>query len=67
MVTPVPVDEPDMVAGPTLLSEPVVLAVAAGHPFARRTGVTLEDLARDTVPRAARPARRTAWTRWASG
>jgi DNA-binding transcriptional LysR family regulator len=33
-----------------------VLAVAAGHPFARRADVVLEDLARDRVLRAARPA-----------
>jgi DNA-binding transcriptional LysR family regulator len=56
LVTLLPVDEPDLVAGPVLVTEPVVLAVAAGHPFARRAAVTLEDLARDTVLRAARPA-----------
>lgn len=56
LVTLLPVDEPDLVAGPVLLTEPMVLAVAAGHPFARRPTVTLEDLARDTVLRAARPA-----------
>jgi DNA-binding transcriptional LysR family regulator len=60
LVTLLPVDEPDLVVGPVVLVEPVVLAVAAGHPFARRDGpdahVTLDDLARDTVLRAARPA-----------
>jgi DNA-binding transcriptional LysR family regulator len=60
LVTLLPVDEPDLEVGPVVLVEPVVLAVAAGHPFARRNGpnacVTLDDLARDTVLRAARPA-----------
>jgi DNA-binding transcriptional LysR family regulator len=56
VVTMLPVAEPDLVAGPVLLTEPVVLAVAAVHPFARRGGVVLEDLARDTVLRAARPS-----------
>lgn len=56
LVTLLPVAEPDLVAGPVVLVEPVVLAVAADHPFARRDHVTLDDLARDTVLRAARPA-----------
>jgi DNA-binding transcriptional LysR family regulator len=56
LVTLLQVDEPDLVAGPVVLVEPVVLAVAADHPFARRGEVTLDDLARDTVLRAARPA-----------
>jgi DNA-binding transcriptional LysR family regulator len=56
LVTLLPVDEPDLAVGPVLLVEPMVLAVAAHHPFARRDHVTLEDLARDTVLRAARPA-----------
>jgi DNA-binding transcriptional LysR family regulator len=55
LVTLLPVDEPDLTAGPVVLTEPVVLAVASGHPFARRDHVTLEDLARDTVLRAAHP------------
>jgi hypothetical protein len=33
----------------------VVLAVPVRHPFARLDSVTLDDLARDTVLRAARP------------
>lgn len=56
LVTLLPVAEPDLVVGPVVLVEPVVLAVAADHPFARREHVTLDDLARDTVLRAARPA-----------
>jgi DNA-binding transcriptional LysR family regulator len=55
LVTLFPLDEPDLTAGPIVHSEPMVLAVSAKHPFARREGVTLEDLARDTVLRAARP------------
>lgn len=34
----------------------MVLAVAASHPLARKEFVTLEDLGRDTVFRASRPA-----------
>jgi DNA-binding transcriptional LysR family regulator len=56
LVTLLPVAEPDLVVGPVVLVEPVVLAVAADHPFARRPDVGLDDLARDTVLRAARPA-----------
>ncbi|MFI5529944.1 LysR family transcriptional regulator [Kitasatospora sp. NPDC051853] len=40
-----PVAEPDLTAGPVLFSEPRALLVPAGHPLARRTGVSLEDLA----------------------
>lgn len=36
---------------PVLFTEPQVLAVSARHPFARRTSVTIEDLARDRVLR----------------
>jgi len=53
MLVPVPVREPDMVCGPVLFAEPSVLAVPAGHPFARRASVTLEDFARDKVLRPA--------------
>lgn len=56
LVTLLPVEEPDLVAGPVVYREPVVLAVPAGHPFARLDAVTLDDLARDVVFRAARPA-----------
>lgn len=47
-----PQRDPDLTAGPVLLSEPRVLAVAAGHPFARRESVSVEDLARDKVLQA---------------
>ncbi|MFJ2093727.1 LysR family transcriptional regulator [Streptomyces sp. NPDC087901] len=40
-----PVHEDDLTRGPTLLVEDRVLAVAAGHPLAGRSTVTLEDLA----------------------
>ncbi len=48
-LVPFLVEEPDLVSGPVLFSEPTVLAVSARHPFARRKSVTLEDLARDKV------------------
>ncbi|SDM55293.1 LysR family transcriptional regulator [Allokutzneria albata] len=50
-----PVTEDGLTTGPVVHTEPMVLAVAAGHPFARREFVTLEDLARDVVLRAAHP------------
>ncbi|MFJ6433543.1 LysR family transcriptional regulator [Streptomyces sp. NPDC091416] len=49
-----PVEEPDLTAGPVLIREPHALAVSARHPFARRTSVRLDDLARDTVLRSPR-------------
>jgi DNA-binding transcriptional LysR family regulator len=55
LVTLFPVAEPDLTTGPVVHTEPMLLAVSSRHPFARRDGVTLEDLARDTVYRAARP------------
>ncbi|MEK2491198.1 LysR family transcriptional regulator [Kitasatospora purpeofusca] len=48
-ITEFPVDEPDLAAGPALLRDERMLAVSAGHPFAGRDHVTVEDLARDTV------------------
>ncbi|GAA3851204.1 LysR family transcriptional regulator [Saccharothrix violaceirubra] len=53
LVTLFPVDEVDLVAGPVVFTEPLVLAVAGTHPFTRRPEVTLDDLARDVVFRAA--------------
>lgn len=44
-----PVEEPDLITGPVLIREPHVLAVSARHPFAPRTSVLLDDLARDAV------------------
>ncbi|MFD4192811.1 LysR family transcriptional regulator [Amycolatopsis thermoflava] len=41
--------------GVVVHTEPLVLAVAAKHPFARKESVSLEDLARDTVLRALWP------------
>jgi DNA-binding transcriptional LysR family regulator len=38
-----------LVTGPVLVREPRMLAVPAGHPFTRRAGVSVEDLARVTV------------------
>ncbi|AXB47441.1 LysR family transcriptional regulator [Amycolatopsis albispora] len=55
LVTLLPADEPGITTGPTVYSEQMVLAVSAKHPFARKDFVTLEDLARDTVLRAAHP------------
>ena len=46
-----PVDEPDLVTGPVLIREARMLAVSSAHPFARRDGVALNDLARDKVLR----------------
>jgi DNA-binding transcriptional LysR family regulator len=55
LVTALRSTPPDLAVGPTVLSEPVVLATAAAHPFARRPSVVLADLARDTVFTAAYP------------
>jgi DNA-binding transcriptional LysR family regulator len=51
MLTCFPVREPDLRTGPVLMREPRMLAVSSGHPFARRTSASMEDLARDTVLR----------------
>ncbi|MFD0414301.1 LysR family transcriptional regulator [Streptomyces sp. NPDC127108] len=47
-MTEFPVDEPDITTGRLVFAEPRSLMVPAGHPFARRESVSLEDLA-DTV------------------
>ncbi|MFC4113131.1 LysR family transcriptional regulator [Nonomuraea zeae] len=59
-----PVDQPGIVSGPVLVSEIRMLAVPSQHPFARRTSVSLEDLARvkvlqlpDTLPDSLRDDR----------
>ncbi|MEU4079124.1 LysR family transcriptional regulator [Streptomyces venezuelae] len=44
-----PVDEPDLTLGPVLFSERRMLMVPAGHAFARRASVSLEDLAETTL------------------
>ncbi|MDH6279720.1 LysR family transcriptional regulator [Prescottella agglutinans] len=53
-----PVNEADIVTGPVVVVEPRALIVPAQHPFAKRTSVTLEDLAETRlVPiRGAAPA-----------
>lgn len=51
ILVPVKVAEPDIAASPVLFREPSVLAVSARHSFAKRTSVSLEDLARDKVLR----------------
>ncbi|ONI87211.1 LysR family transcriptional regulator [Saccharothrix sp. ALI-22-I] len=53
LVTLFPVDEPDLTSGPVVFEEPLVLAVSDTHPFTRQKSVTLEDLARATVFKAA--------------
>ncbi|MYT69632.1 MULTISPECIES: LysR family transcriptional regulator [unclassified Streptomyces] len=49
-----PIEEPDLTVGPVLIRESHALAVSSRHPFARRTSVHLDDLARDTVLRSPR-------------
>ncbi|WP_330181700.1 LysR family transcriptional regulator [Nocardia sp. NBC_01503] len=44
-----PIDDPALVHGPALITEPRVLAVSAGHPLATRQTVELEDLAAVTL------------------
>ncbi len=46
-----PIERPDLVVGPILVSQPRVLAVACDHPLARRSSVTLEDVADHRVAR----------------
>lgn len=46
-----PIEEPDMVAGPVLWTEPRYLAVSSRHRLATRSRVSLEDLARVTLLR----------------
>ncbi|MFE9636791.1 LysR substrate-binding domain-containing protein [Streptomyces sp. NPDC006463] len=45
LVLSLPISGPDLVVGPVLISEPRMLAVPAGHPFAHRKSLTMEDLA----------------------
>ncbi|MEV0233693.1 LysR family transcriptional regulator [Nonomuraea sp. NPDC050786] len=59
-----PIDEPDIVTGPVLVSEARMLAVPSQHPFARRRRICLEDLARvkllqlpDSLPESLRADR----------
>lgn len=52
LIACLPLSGPDLANGPVLLSEPRMLAVPAGHPFARRGSVSVEDLARTEVLQA---------------
>ncbi|MFJ4874404.1 LysR family transcriptional regulator [Streptomyces sp. NPDC088745] len=45
LFTRLPVEEPDLTVGPTVVSEPRVLAVPCHHPLAHRDSVSLEDAA----------------------
>jgi DNA-binding transcriptional LysR family regulator len=51
MATWLPLQQPDLVVGPTLSSQPRVLAVARDHPLAKRDSVDVEELADYTLPR----------------
>jgi DNA-binding transcriptional LysR family regulator len=44
-LTEFPVDEPDLVIGPTIFSEPRALILPAKHPLARRDSLSVEDMA----------------------
>jgi DNA-binding transcriptional LysR family regulator len=48
-LTGLPVDDPILVAGPVLVREARMLAIATDHPFARLDAVSVEDLAREPV------------------
>ena len=51
MATWIPLEQPDLVVGPTLSRQPRVLAVARDHPLAKRDSVDVEELADYPVPR----------------
>jgi DNA-binding transcriptional LysR family regulator len=51
MATWIPLEQPDLVVGPTLTRQPRVLAVARGHPLAKRDAVDVEELADHRVLR----------------
>ncbi|GAB4589861.1 LysR family transcriptional regulator [Nocardia sp. IFM 10818] len=48
-LTEFPIAEPDITTGPIMFSEPRSLMVPAGHPFASRDSVSMEDLADATL------------------
>ncbi len=50
MVTWLVIDEPDLVTGPVLKLHPRVVAVAVGHPLAKKSAVSIEEIANYTVP-----------------
>lgn len=60
LVTLHPVTETGLTQGPVVLVEPMMLAVSARHPLARRSSVSLEDLAAAPVLPPARPL----WPYW---
>jgi DNA-binding transcriptional LysR family regulator len=45
LVSWLPVEEPDLTVGPTLFTDPRLLAVAADHELAGRSSVSVEDIA----------------------
>jgi DNA-binding transcriptional LysR family regulator len=51
MASWVPLEQPDLVVGPTLIRQPRVLALARGHPLAERDVIDVEELAKHRVPR----------------
>jgi DNA-binding transcriptional LysR family regulator len=51
MATWVPLEQPDLVIGPTLTRQPRVLAVGCDHPLADRESVDVEELADHRIPR----------------
>ncbi|WP_084216405.1 LysR family transcriptional regulator [Pseudonocardia spinosispora] len=53
-----PIEEPDLVVGPTFSEAPAALVVSSRHPFARRGSVTAEELADTTLIRIAESAPR---------
>ncbi|MFD4896619.1 LysR substrate-binding domain-containing protein [Streptomyces sp. NPDC058411] len=50
-----PVREPDLTVGPLVVTDPLLLMVAADHPLASRESVGMEDLADWTLPHSALP------------
>ena len=50
-----PVREPDLTVGPTVITDPVLLMVSTTNPLATRESVLLEDLGDCVVPRIAGP------------
>lgn len=56
LITRLPVREDGLTVGPTLLSEPRMLAVPADHRFAGKKSITVEDLAAETMVDIAGPA-----------
>lgn len=49
LIAELPVDQPDLVSGPVVVVDPVVLAVPSGHRLAGRGSVGVDDLAGDAV------------------